>query len=163
MVRDFFPPKDSAKVLSLLFLFIAASPLLAPTIGSLVITAFGWKSLQPDLRHISRGFIGCSRINVLLLRRYSSESLFACFCDSPRLAVGAVFLTVSLAGIYGLGGTLVLLFIFLGCVGLTNPNASALAMSPFTKNAEARRRCSRVLPAALCPDFNRNQRGIATK
>ena len=44
MVRDFFPVKESAKFLSLLFLFIAVSPLLAPTIGSLVIMSFGWKA-----------------------------------------------------------------------------------------------------------------------
>src|ERR1700722_7042414 len=44
MVRDFFPAKDSAKILSLLFLFIAASPLLAPTVGSFIISQFGWKA-----------------------------------------------------------------------------------------------------------------------
>ena len=30
--------------------------------------------------------------------------------------------------------TIVMLFIFLSCVGLINPNASALALAPFTKN-----------------------------
>ncbi len=44
MVRDFFPARDSAKILSLLFLFIAASPLLAPSIGNLIIESFGWKA-----------------------------------------------------------------------------------------------------------------------
>ncbi len=33
MVRDFFPVKDCAKILSWLFLFIAASPLLAQALG----------------------------------------------------------------------------------------------------------------------------------
>lgn len=43
MVRDFFPVKESAKVFSLLFLMIGVSPLLAPTIGSLIMTGLGWR------------------------------------------------------------------------------------------------------------------------
>jgi MFS transporter, DHA1 family, multidrug resistance protein len=43
MVRDFFPVKESAKIFSLLFLMIGVSPLLAPTIGSLLIAGAGWR------------------------------------------------------------------------------------------------------------------------
>jgi DHA1 family bicyclomycin/chloramphenicol resistance-like MFS transporter len=43
MVRDFFPPEDSAKIFSLLFLMIGVSPLFAPTLGSLVILWLGWQ------------------------------------------------------------------------------------------------------------------------
>lgn len=43
MVRDFFPVKESARIFSLLFLMIGLSPLLAPTIGSLIIVALGWR------------------------------------------------------------------------------------------------------------------------
>ena len=43
MVRDFFPVKESAKVLSLLFLIIGVSPLLAPTIGSALVSALSWR------------------------------------------------------------------------------------------------------------------------
>ncbi|WP_213806737.1 multidrug effflux MFS transporter [Granulicella sp. dw_53] len=43
MVRDFFPVKESAKIFSLLFLMIGVSPLLAPTIGSLLISGLGWR------------------------------------------------------------------------------------------------------------------------
>ncbi|HEY4150543.1 MAG TPA: multidrug effflux MFS transporter [Chitinophagaceae bacterium] len=42
MVRDFFPVKESAKVLSLLILIIGLSPLLAPTIGGFISTGLGW-------------------------------------------------------------------------------------------------------------------------
>lgn len=45
MVRDFFPVKDSAKIFSLLFLMIGVSPLLAPTIGSLVVATVGWRAI----------------------------------------------------------------------------------------------------------------------
>jgi DHA1 family bicyclomycin/chloramphenicol resistance-like MFS transporter len=45
MVRDFFPVKESARVFSLLFLVIGLSPLLAPTVGSLLVAGLGWRSI----------------------------------------------------------------------------------------------------------------------
>jgi MFS transporter, DHA1 family, multidrug resistance protein len=42
MVRDFFPARESAKILSLLILVLSVSPLFAPTIGGLVATTVGW-------------------------------------------------------------------------------------------------------------------------
>ncbi len=43
MVRDFFTREESAKVFSLLVLVIGSSPLLAPSIGSVISTSAGWK------------------------------------------------------------------------------------------------------------------------
>lgn len=45
MVRDFFPVEASARIYSLLFLIIGVSPLLAPTVGGLIVTSFGWQSI----------------------------------------------------------------------------------------------------------------------
>lgn len=45
MVRDLFTPKESAKIYSLLMLVLGTSPLLAPTIGGYLATAFGWHSI----------------------------------------------------------------------------------------------------------------------
>ena len=42
MVRDFFPARESARILSLLMLVLSVSPLFAPTIGGLVATTAGW-------------------------------------------------------------------------------------------------------------------------
>jgi MFS transporter, DHA1 family, multidrug resistance protein len=42
MVRDFFPARESAKILSLLILVLSVSPLFAPTIGGVVATTVGW-------------------------------------------------------------------------------------------------------------------------
>lgn len=42
IVRDVFPVEENAKILSLLILILGVSPILAPTIGSWVIAAFGW-------------------------------------------------------------------------------------------------------------------------
>jgi MFS transporter, DHA1 family, multidrug resistance protein len=43
MVRDFFPARDTAKIISLLILVISASPFLAPSIGTFVAVNLGWK------------------------------------------------------------------------------------------------------------------------
>src|SRR4051794_1296727 len=43
MVRDFFPVSESARILSLLFLVIGVSPLLAPSVGSLLLQWLGWQ------------------------------------------------------------------------------------------------------------------------
>lgn len=42
MVRDFFPPEESSKIFSLLMLVLSVSPLLAPTVGSLLVTFLSW-------------------------------------------------------------------------------------------------------------------------
>lgn len=43
MVRDFFPVRETAKIISLLILILGASPLLAPTVGGFVATHLGWQ------------------------------------------------------------------------------------------------------------------------
>lgn len=43
MIRDLFSVKDNAKVLSKLMLVIAVSPIIAPTLGGFVTSAFGWQ------------------------------------------------------------------------------------------------------------------------
>ncbi|MBS1503010.1 MAG: MFS transporter, partial [Bacteroidetes bacterium] len=43
--RDLFPVSDIAKVYALLFLVLGASPLLAPTSGSYLTLAFGWRAV----------------------------------------------------------------------------------------------------------------------
>ncbi|MFY9288225.1 MAG: multidrug effflux MFS transporter [Alphaproteobacteria bacterium] len=45
MVRDFFPAKDTARIISRLILFISVSPMLAPSIGNLVINLSGWRAV----------------------------------------------------------------------------------------------------------------------
>lgn len=43
MARDYFPPEDVAKVFALLMLVLSASPLLAPSLGSVIVTHLGWR------------------------------------------------------------------------------------------------------------------------
>ena len=218
MVRDFFPVRETARIISLLILILGASPLLAPTTGGFVAVHLGWvwvfillaafallnvallfwylpEGHQPDatvslrplpifrnylevLRepqfityslsgafafsgllvyvagspiifmevfHVSAqtfgfifaglaaGFIGSNQVNVLLLRKYSSEQIFRAsllvVCQ-----VALLFLVGTHFGWFGLDLTLVLLFISLSCLGLAYPNAAALALVPFDHN-----------------------------
>lgn len=43
MVRDFFPVQENARIFSLLMLILGVSPLLAPTLGSVITSVAGWQ------------------------------------------------------------------------------------------------------------------------
>lgn len=45
IVRDSFPVEESAKIFSTLILILGVSPIIAPTVGSYMITALGWHSV----------------------------------------------------------------------------------------------------------------------
>jgi DHA1 family bicyclomycin/chloramphenicol resistance-like MFS transporter len=219
MVRDFFPARESARIFSLLFLMIGVSPLLAPTIGSAMMTALGWRWIfallaaiafiileviffflpeghQPDhsvsLRpgplvsgfwkiikepqflvyalagafsfaglfafvagspiifmdgfHMGTGgfgivfavlvmgFIGGNQANVFLLRRFTSEKIFFAAL-LVQVVVGIIFFAGMRGHVLGLGGTMVLFFVFLSCIGFTYPNAAALGLARFHRDA----------------------------
>jgi DHA1 family bicyclomycin/chloramphenicol resistance-like MFS transporter len=94
MVRDFFPPKQSARILSSLFLFIAVSPLLAPTVGGLIVAALAlcWFLLpeghQPD-RGISlkAGPIFSEYAAILRQPRFATYALAGAFSFAVYLSM----------------------------------------------------------------------------
>jgi DHA1 family bicyclomycin/chloramphenicol resistance-like MFS transporter len=218
MVRDFFPPEASAKIFSLLFLIIGLSPLLAPTVGTMVMSWLGWRAIflllagiaaavllavafllpeghtpdptislkpQPILREffviltqpqfrtyafagafsfaglfayvtgsplvfmdgfrasakvfgiifacVTMGFIGGNQVNVFLLRKFSSQQIFSRALET-QVAIGLLFVAGMWLGWWGMAATLVLFFLFLSVLGLTYPNAAALALAPFSRN-----------------------------
>jgi DHA1 family bicyclomycin/chloramphenicol resistance-like MFS transporter len=49
MVRDYFPQKEVAKILSLLILVLSISPFLAPSVGSLIVLNWHWRAVFPIL------------------------------------------------------------------------------------------------------------------
>jgi MFS transporter, DHA1 family, multidrug resistance protein len=219
MVRDFFPANRRAKILSSLFLFIAVSPLLAPTAGGFIVAAWGWRAvfltlllvvgfiltvivlllpeghkadatiklrLGPILkeyasiaRHpafatyafagafsfsglftyvagapiifmnnfglsatafssifalIACGLIGASQVNVQLLKKFSSTTLFAAVL-CVQIVVTLIFAIGTWAGLYGVTTTVAFFFVILSCLGVTYPNAASIAMAPFGRNA----------------------------
>ncbi|MEN9571448.1 MAG: hypothetical protein RL172_2679 [Bacteroidota bacterium] len=219
MVRDFFPVEKSTSVISLLVLILGASPLLAPTAGSFIVTAWGWPAVfillaaitflillwvffflpeghQPDtsislkpgpiisgfktvltdarfyifalagtfsfsglfvyvahspaifMHHfkldekmygavfalLSVGFIGGSQLNHILTKRFTNRQILKAVL-MVQVLLAILFFIASVNQWLGLWGVLVFLFLLLSCCGITYPNAAALCMAPFTKNA----------------------------
>ena len=83
---------------------------------------------------LSIGFIGSSQLNSVLLRYYRSERIVA-IAITGQVIAAIIFFAGSFNNWFGLPGTIALIFLILCGVGLTNPNASALSLAPFTKSA----------------------------
>ena len=217
LVRDLFPVSEIAKVFSTLMLVLAASPMLAPTVGGYVAVAFSWhmifiilggigvlvllssilflpdgKPADPTLslkpRPITRSFmtvfrqssfftyalcgsisssityafisgspdvfmslykveertygwiftfiaaaiIGSSQLNRLFLKWFSSKQLIIAAL-AGQLVLGAVLIAGTAYNWFGLHGLIIMLFLFMLGQGFTFPNASALAIAPFTR------------------------------
>jgi MFS transporter, DHA1 family, multidrug resistance protein len=219
IVRDSFPVKESAKIFSTLILILGVSPIIAPTIGSYMITSFGWHSvfwlqafvgfllflsvvfvlkesrkpdqnlsLRPD--HITKtfwnifqnpqfftyafasamvsgglyayvsgspfvflkifkvtelqygwifgflaaGLILSSQLNNLALRKYSSEQIMRVALN-VQTCLGLILCAASVFDFLTLWSAILFIFLFLSCQGFSFPNASALSLSPFSKEA----------------------------
>ncbi|MGN6532566.1 MAG: multidrug effflux MFS transporter [Ginsengibacter sp.] len=62
LVRDIFPVQENAKIFSLLMLVLALSPIVAPTLGGYVSSAFGWQFIF----YILAGIAGITLLLVYL-------------------------------------------------------------------------------------------------
>lgn len=82
---------------------------------------------------LSVGFIGSNQVNIFLLRKFSSTQIFH-GAILLECITSVIFLTGTYFHWFGLATTLVFLFILLSSLGLTYPNAAALALAPFDKN-----------------------------
>jgi DHA1 family bicyclomycin/chloramphenicol resistance-like MFS transporter len=112
-----------------LFAYVTGSPLVFMDVFHLSKKTYGWV-----FAFLSVAFIGLSQLNGLLLRKYTSEQIIR-VALTGQVLVAVIFLVGNMAGWYGLGYTIFLLFLFLACLGFTNPNAAALCLAPFSKNA----------------------------
>ncbi|WP_431241576.1 multidrug effflux MFS transporter [Flavobacterium sp. P21] len=112
-----------------LFTYVAASPIIFMDIYHVDAKTYGW-----IFAFMSVSFIGSSQLNSLLLRRFSSEQIIFRALILQSL-VSIVFLVLSLNNLLGLYETIAMLFVFLGCLGISNPNTAGLTMAPFAKNA----------------------------
>jgi MFS transporter, DHA1 family, multidrug resistance protein len=219
IVRDSFPVHESAKIFSTLILILGVSPLIAPTVGSYMIIAYGWHSvfwlqaimgillllavifllkesrkadssvlLHPN--HITKTFWGIfrnpqfftyafagsmvsggvyayvsgspyvfmkifkvteqhygwifsllagglilsSQINNLALRRFGSAQIVKTALTFQTI-FGLLLCVLSLFGVLTIYSAIPLIFLFLCCQGFSFPNASALSLAPFSKEA----------------------------
>ena len=129
-----------------LFIYVAGSPVIFMEIYHISPKIYGG-----IFALLSVGFIGGSQLNIFLNRRYRSNTLFRVALISQVIA-GIIFLAGVSTGWFGLYETIAMFFISLSCIGLLNPNASALALAPFTRNvgsAAALLGCTQIGIAAL--------------
>lgn len=112
-----------------LFTYVASSPAIFMDIFNVDGKTYGW-----IFAFLSISFIGTSQLNSYLLKKYSSEQLI-----QKGLKVQLIISIIFALGIYfhllNLYGVIVMLFLFLGCLGFCNPNTTALSLAPFDKNA----------------------------
>jgi DHA1 family bicyclomycin/chloramphenicol resistance-like MFS transporter len=112
-----------------LFAYVSGSPYIFMDIFHVDKKTYGW-----IFAGLSVGFIVISQFNTLLLRKFSSKQIIWISLGGQVL-ISLIFLGGNMAGWYGLPSTLVFIFLFLVCVGFTYPNAAALCLAPFSKNA----------------------------
>ncbi len=112
-----------------LFAYISSSPLIYMDIYKVSETTYGW-----IFAILSVGFIGASQLNSLLLKKFKSEEIIPIALTS-QLIISIIFLAGSFFNWFGLYETTVILFLFLCCIGVANPNGVALSLAPFSENA----------------------------
>jgi DHA1 family bicyclomycin/chloramphenicol resistance-like MFS transporter len=112
-----------------LLAYVAGSPVIFMGIYHVSKQMYGW-----IFAFLAVGFIGLSQFNGLLLKRYTSHQIIRVTLLG-QVVVGVTFWITAMTGGLSMGVTIAYLFAFLGFLGFTNPNAAALAMAPFAKNA----------------------------
>lgn len=112
-----------------LFTYVAASPIIFMDIYHVDAKTYGW-----IFAFMSVSFIGSSQLNSLLLKKFTSEQMiFSALILQSVISI--IFLILSFNNLLGLYETIIMLFLFLGCLGISNPNTAGLTMAPFAKNA----------------------------
>ncbi len=219
IVRDIFPVHEIAKIFSLLVLILGVSPIIAPSIGSILIAKYGWHSVfelqsfmvfllliavyfylpeskQPDtsmslkpkpiingflfvvknptfftyaftgsivsagiyayvsgapsvfmkifnvseqefgyiFSFLASGLIFSSQLNRWVLRKYNSMQIINTTLW-VQIGIGLLLCVGSLFGWLTLYSIIALSFLFLSCQGFIQPNATALSLAPFSKEA----------------------------
>jgi DHA1 family bicyclomycin/chloramphenicol resistance-like MFS transporter len=112
-----------------LFVYVAGSPIIFMDVFQVSARNYG-----AIFAFLSVGFIGGSQLNIQLSKRFAGEQVFrvALRC---QLLCALVFLGTALAGSLGLVSTIAFLWVELLCLGLISPNASAMSLAPFARNA----------------------------
>jgi DHA1 family bicyclomycin/chloramphenicol resistance-like MFS transporter len=112
-----------------LFAYVAGSPVVFMEVFKVSTEVYGW-----IFAFLSIGLIGSSQVNSILLKKYKSEQIIV-----RALSFQVAFTVIFYVGIYfkvvGVFEAITFLFLFLSCIGFTNPNTVALSLAPFKKNA----------------------------
>jgi DHA1 family bicyclomycin/chloramphenicol resistance-like MFS transporter len=111
-----------------LFTYVAGSPILFMDIFHVDEKTYGW-----IFAFMSLSFIGSSQLNSVLLRKYRSEQLVFAALFLQCLIAG-LFLLAAYYNLLDLYQTIGMLFLYLACLGLSNPNTAGLSLAPFSRN-----------------------------
>ncbi|HEX8562070.1 MAG TPA: multidrug effflux MFS transporter [Flavobacterium sp.] len=112
-----------------LFTYVAGSPMLFMDIFHTSEKTYGW-----IFAFMSLSFIGASQLNSLLLRRFTSEQLVLASLVI-QCGFSVLFYITAANHWLGLYETIGMLFLFLACLGLSNPNTAGLSLAPFSRTA----------------------------
>lgn len=112
-----------------LFVYLAGSPVIFLETYKVSTQVYGW-----IFAIVATGMILASQCNVTLLRRYSNQQVLV-GALLGQVLMGLLLCVGTAGGWLGLNGTVAVLFFFMGSFGLSNPNAGALSLLPFSKNA----------------------------
>ncbi len=112
-----------------LFAYVAGSPVVFMEVFKVSTEMYGW-----IFAFLSIGLIGSSQVNSLLLKKYTSAQIIpiAIIC---QVLITIAFYIGTAYNLIGVFGAISFLFLFLACIGFTNPNTVALTLAPFRKNA----------------------------
>jgi DHA1 family bicyclomycin/chloramphenicol resistance-like MFS transporter len=112
-----------------LFAYVAGSPVVFLEVFKTSTEVYGW-----IFAFLSIGLIGSSQVNSILLKKHGSEEIivWALIC---QVAFTIIFYIGLYLNVVGIVEAIVFLFLFLSCIGFTNPNTVALSLAPFKKNA----------------------------
>jgi DHA1 family bicyclomycin/chloramphenicol resistance-like MFS transporter len=131
---------------SALFIYVAGSPIIFMEVYQVSPRMYG-----VIFAMLSVGFIGGGQLNIQLMKKFSSEKIFEAALTIQMIMSG-IFLTCVLTDVLNLYGVIFMFFLCLSCIGLTNPNANALALAPFSRtvgSASALMGCIQIGVAAL--------------
>ena len=118
-----------ATAFSGLFTYVAASPILFMDIFEVDGKTYGW-----IFAFMSLSLIIGSQLNSVFLNRFKSEQMiFAALISQSVISI--VFLLLAMNNLLALYETIGMLFLFLTCLGITNPNTAGLTLAPFARNA----------------------------
>ena len=112
-----------------LYAYIAGSPNVFIKIFGVSEKHYGWL-----FAFNAAGLIGCSQLNSLALRRYSSEQISKVALVAQSI-VGILLFAGTISEVLNLYTTVLFIFLFLSAQGFIFPNLAALAMAPFSSNA----------------------------
>jgi DHA1 family bicyclomycin/chloramphenicol resistance-like MFS transporter len=112
-----------------LFAYLSGSPFVFMQLFRVSEQHYSW-----IFALIAIGLISSSQLNNLLLKKYSSAQIIRAALLMQALVGVALALGTAL-GFLELYSTIFLIFLFLSCQGFSFPNASALSMAPFSKEA----------------------------